>query len=476
MTDKKYLFLLVIVISILIHKPLTYAVSSIDQLNAPLVRINEQVMPSVVHLRVKREFNSQTLFGEGPNPFGNKKLNPQDFPPQIAEMVGSGVIVSSDGYVVTNNHVIANADEIKVLLDNNEEYSAKVIGTDKFTDLAVIQFKAKKGSFKVARLGNSDRLRVGEIVLALGSPFGLRKSVTQGIVSAKGRKNDIGFGVNYIQTDAAINPGNSGGALVNMKGEVIGINSLILSRSMNRQTAGFQGIGLAIPINLVKKVMKEIITHGRVIRGFLGIIPANGDLQSSKGLRIKKGILINAVVPNSPADKGGIKAWDMIIQVGIRKTDNFDQLRKVIAGTKVGKAVQITLIRKKKKIKVKVVIGDFDKFNGGVSKKIIKDKKPKIDYTDPSIGLKLKSLTADEKKLFKNIKVTYGVQVLKVKRNSIASKAGVQPGDVLLEVEGEAIKSPASFQSSIRSYKKAHFCRIRLIRKMTRILILPVTL
>ncbi len=466
MADKKYLFLFVIILSISIN-PLAYAVTSADQLNAPFIKINQQVMPSIVHLRVvKHTFNPMALFGRG-----------EPIPSQIVEMVGSGVIVSPEGYVVTNNHVITEADEIKVILDNNEEYFAKVIGTDKYTDLAIIQFKAKKGSFKVARLGNSDRLQVGEFVLALGSPFGLRKSVTQGIVSAKGRKNEIGFGVNYIQTDAAINPGNSGGALVNMKGEVIGINSLILSRSMNRQTAGFQGIGLAIPINLVKKVMKEILSHGRVIRGFLGIIPANGDVQSSKGLRIKKGILVNAVVPNSPADKGGIKAWDMIIQVGLRKTDNFDQLRKVIAGTKVGKAIQITLIRKKKKVKVKVVIGDFDTFNGNKSKKPInKARKPEIDYTDPSIGLKLKALTSDEKKLFKNIKVTYGVQVLKVKRNSVASKAGIQPGDVLLEVEGEAVKSPVSFQSSIRSYKRAHFCRIRLIRKMTHILILPVTL
>ncbi len=465
MADKKYLFLWVIILSILTH-PLAHAATSIDQLNAPFIKINEQVMPSIVHLRVvKRTYNPMALFGRG---------GPS--PSQVVEMVGSGVIVSSEGYVVTNNHVITEADEIKVLLDNNEEYSAKVIGTDKYTDLAIIQFKAKKGSFKVARLGDSDRLRVGEIVLALGSPFGLRKSVTQGIVSAKGRKNDIGFGVNYIQTDAAINPGNSGGALVNMKGEVIGINSLILSRSMNSNTAGFQGIGLAIPINLVKEVMKEILIHGRVIRGFLGIIPANGDVQSSKGLRIKKGILIIAVVPNSPADKGGIKAWDLIVQVGSRKTDNFDQLRKVISGTKVGKAVQIMLIRNKKKVKVKVVIGDFGKFNGIVSKKKVRKDKPKIDYTDPSIGLKLKSLTEDEKRLFKKIKVVYGVQVLKVKRNSIASKAGILPGDVLLEVEGEAVKSPAAFQSSIRSHKKAHFCRIRLIRKMRRIIILPVTL
>ncbi|MDH4128306.1 MAG: trypsin-like peptidase domain-containing protein [Spirochaetota bacterium] len=458
----------------------SYANDYLDKINGPLVKITEKVMPSIVFLKVTRQSETKEIINQEKKPdlYDDFFLDPLKRPPKNTQMVGSGVIVSTEGYVITNNHVIAEASEIKVVLNNNDEYEGKVVGTDIHSDLAVIQFFAKKGSYKVANLGNSAKLRVGELVLALGSPFGLRKSVTQGIVSAKGRKN--GFGVNFIQTDAAINPGNSGGALVNTKGEVIGINSLILTQSLGGQGGGFQGIGLAIPINLVKKVMKQIIANGRVIRGFLGIRPANADESMSMKLRIKKGVLINEVLAKSPAEKAGIKPWDLLIGVENKEIKDFDHLREIVTDTKVGSEITISLIRNDKTIKVKVKIGDLDLFGDKkIEKKIVTPIKPKIDMDDPSIGLELKSLSKDDLIILSKetqINVNYGLIVLKVKENSIGAKSEFDVGDIILEVEGEKVKNPAMFNLLIRKHKKNNFLRIRVIKKVRFVVMLAVTL
>lgn len=451
--------------------------AGIEDLNRPLVEITEKVMPAIVHLRVKRVIQQHVQLKQKlPGPFEDFFKGPMNQPPMLTEMVGSGVIVSKDGYIITNNHVISDAVEIKVILHNNKEYKAKIIGTDPLTDLAVIQFIEKDIPFEVAQLGNSKKLQVGEIVLALGSPFGLRKSVTQGIVSAKGRKNALGYGVNFIQTDAAINPGNSGGALVNLKGEVIGINSMILARSANAQTAGFQGIGLAIPINHAKKIMKQIIKNGRVIRGFLGIQPANLDENASKLLKIEKGVLINNVIEKSPAKAGGLKPWDLIVKVDNKETPDFDTLRNIIADTKVGSEISIDYIRGEKANTAKVTIKDFDDFNKKQTKKKSTYKKEKIDLKDPSLGIEIKPLSPQDRKILsKSYKVDFGLIVLKVKKNSVAARAGITPGDILLEIEGIQLNTPPAFFRAVEQHRDKGFFRIR-INKRGSFFILPVSL
>ena len=458
------------------------ALSRSAELNTRLIKVTQDVMPAIVHLKIKRKMPAH-LARSGrravPNPFDDFFKGPGVKPPVISETVGSGVIVSPLGYIVTNNHVIEDAEEIIVKLDNNEEYPAKIIGSDKHSDLAVIQFAARRGSYKVARLGNSDRLKVGEVVLALGSPFGLRKSVTQGIVSAIGRKNVMGFRISFIQTDAAINPGNSGGALVNLRGELVGINSLILARSISPQTAGFQGIGLAIPINLVKKVMTQIIKNGKVIRGFLGVQPANPNESLSKKLQVRQGVLVSLVIPDSPADKAKLMPWDHILKVNNTNVRDFDHLREVISDSKVGQRIAITYFRKGKLMKTLVVIADLDEV---IAKKKAKKvtqppKKPEpLDRKDPTLGLQLKPLTPTEKAILgKEFKIRYGALVLAVKPNSLGAKNGFSAGDVILEVEGEEIKSPATFHALVRKFRAKAFFRVRLLKR-GRFVILPVTL
>ncbi len=484
MKNKQYFLITIIVISTLTLSSSIFSQTNnkfVKLINSPIVKIIEKVRPTIVHLRIKRQVSFASFFnrnGRGKSPFDdffnqpkNKKRQPET---QETEMVGSGVIVSKKGYILTNNHVIDNAGKITVILDNNEEYPAQIIGGDFYSDIAVIQFKAPKKSFKVARLGDSDKLKVGETALALGSPFGLRQSVTKGIISAKGRKNSVG--VNFIQTDAAINPGNSGGALINLKGEVIGINTAILTQpDLSSRSAGFQGVGLAIPINLAKKIMAQIISHGRVIRGFLGIEPANFNDESSKILKIPQGVMVSLVIPKSPAKKAGLQPWDLIIKMDKQVVKNFQELRDYITNSKVGSRIQLTIIRNKKQTIINVVLGDLDTFTGNLNKTRKRPgKKPAINKNDPHIGLKVQKLKPKQKQfLSKRYFVDYGIIILEVKANSIASKAKLQKGDVILEAEGIAIKTPASFFATIKKFRRQQFLKIRIIKR-GRVLIIPL--
>jgi len=277
-----------------------------------------------------------------------------DFPRRHRQMsLGSGVIIDKAGYILTNNHVIRDADEIAVKLADKREYRGRVIGTDPKTDLAVIKVDAKE-EFPTAILGDSDALQVGEWALAIGNPFGLDHTVTVGVVSATGR-SDVGIATyeNFIQTDASINPGNSGGPLLNVRGEVIGINTAII--------ASGQGIGFAIPIGMAKKVISDLMKRGKVIRGWLGvgIQSLTPELAGSLGFSLEEGVFINRVMPNSPAEAAGLKEGDVIISIDSQRIKDSRQLQRMVAELEVGRAVKVGIIRDRKPFSLNLKVGEL---------------------------------------------------------------------------------------------------------------------
>ncbi len=339
---------------------------------------------------------------------------------------GSGFIISPDGLILTNNHVVEDADEIKVKLADKREFTAKVVGTDPQSDVALIQIEAQ--NLPVLPLGDSNQLEVGEWVIAIGSPFELSQSVTVGVVSAKGR---TGMGVseyeNFIQTDAAINPGNSGGPLLNIRGEVVGINSLILSR-----TGGFMGIGMAIPINMAKTVEEQLRSHGKVIRGWLGLIiqDVNENLAQSFNLAAAEGILVSEVTPGSPAEKAGLQNGDVILSFNGSKLADVNDLRNRVAMTAPGGTVTLDIIRNSRPQQVQVLIveqpADFSR-----------QAKIKMQMQEGSVleklGLQLQDLTPEQAAQF-GYKSGQGVIVTEVVQGSPADNVGIKPGQLIEEV------------------------------------------
>jgi len=325
----------------------------------PFVQVAEQATPFVVNISTVSSGKGRTpneLF----RPFGNDPFS-RDFFDRFFEgmprrrqqtSLGSGVIIDRSGLILTNNHVIKDADEITVRFSNKQEAKGKVVGTDAKTDLAVIRVTTKD-ELPVARLGNSEALRVGEWAIAIGNPFGLDHTLTVGVVSATGR-SEVGIAAyeNFIQTDAAINPGNSGGPLLNVRGEVIGINTAIV--------ASGQGIGFAIPINLARKVMDDLVKKGRVTRGWLGvgIQPLTPELAKSFGVS-GEGVLVNQVMPKSPAEAAGLKAGDLILSIDGKSIKDPRELTRVIADADIGKTLELTVLREKEKRTVKVQVGEM---------------------------------------------------------------------------------------------------------------------
>ena len=321
----------------------------------------DTVSPAVVHIRVEK-----TVKGGGSafrqfrqNPFGGNKQFKDFFDRPFGQQpqrefkrpgLGSGFIVDEKGYIVTNNHVVEGADKIKVILKDETEYDAEVIGRDPVTDIALLRVNAKN-NLPTVPLGNSDNLKVGEWVAAIGSPFGLEHTVTAGIVSAKGRVIGSGPYDDFIQTDASINPGNSGGPLINTQGEVVGINTMII--------AGGQGIGFAIPINLAKNIVDQLKNNGEVTRGWIGITIQNlkDDLAEYYGVKGKSGVLVNEVVPGDPADKAGIQPKDIITAVNGKKVTTSRDLTNLAANLGVGDAAEVTILRNGKPKTLEVKIG-----------------------------------------------------------------------------------------------------------------------
>jgi serine protease Do len=360
--------------------------------------------------------------------------------------LGSGVIIDADGHILTNNHVVEDADEIKVLLTSNKEFDAKVIGRDSKTDLALIKIKSGKG-LQPIKLGNSDELRVGDWVVAIGNPFGLDHTVTAGIVSAKGRVIGAGPYDNFIQTDASINPGNSGGPLINLRGEVVGINTAIMAQG--------QGIGFAIPINTAKDLISQLKDKGKVIRGWLGVMiqKVTPDLAKAFDLKDESGALVGDVSPGGPAEKVGIKAGDIIIEFDGKTIKEMNDLPRLVAAVPVGKVVEVKVLREGKPQVFKVQVQELDDKQMASSR----------SQTKEQLGIVAQEFTPE---LARRVRMEYepGILIVQVREGSPAEEAGIQEGDLIKEVNRKPVKDIKTYQSLISSIKKGGNVLFRIKR------------
>ena len=420
------------------------------QTGQAFVEIAKAVTPAVVNIStvIKSPSQQASPFFDDPffrRFFGNEF---QEFEPKKRPGLASGAIVSSDGYIVTNNHVVENAEQIKVLLSDKREFKAKMIGADPKTDIAVI--KIDGDNLPTIALGDSDKLQVGEFAIAVGNPFGLNQTVTMGIISAVGRANvGIAEYEDFIQTDAAINPGNSGGALVNIKGEVIGINAAIFS-----QSGGYQGIGFAVPSNMVKAVMDSLIKSGKVIRGWLGVSvqQLNAELAAQFGLKEARGALVNDIVKGSPAEKGGIQRGDIIISVNGKSIEDSAHLRNIIAQMPIGTKVKIKVIRDKTEKEIDITIGELPKDIAKLGRGIEKDDGDA--YKNVFTGIKVENITADIAKQLDLPSNTKGVIVAYIEPGSPPAVAGMRRGDVIQEINKKRINNTADYRNIVSKIKK----------------------
>lgn len=351
--------------------------------------------------------------------------------------LGSGFIVDKEGYIITNNHVVAGADEIKVKLADGREYTAKVVGRDSKTDLALIKISSLFKDLPTIVLGDSDSMQVGDWVLAIGDPFGLEHTVTQGIISASGRVIGSGPYDNFLQTDAPINPGNSGGPLVNLKGEVIGINTAII--------AAGQGIGFAIPSSTAKTVIAQLREKGKVTRGWLGVSiqMVTPELAPSFGMKEPQGALVADVVRGSPAEKAGIERGDIILSFDGKKIKTSSDLPWIVADTPVGKTVGVKLMRQGKEMDNKVTVVEM-------TEQRVASQEGK---TSMIFGLTVDDITPQWKRQF-GIKARAGVVVIKVAPDSPADDAGIEPGDVIREVNKKAIRNLSDYKKAVAQIKE----------------------
>ena len=366
--------------------------------------------------------------------------------------LGSGFIVSKDGYILTNNHVIKDADEILVRLNDRRELEATLVGADESTDLAVLKVDAS--DLPTVELGNSDALEVGEWVVAIGSPFGFDYSVTAGIVSAKGRSLPNENYVPFIQTDVAINPGNSGGPLFNLDGKVVGINSQIYTRS-----GGFMGVSFAIPINVAMEVAEQLKTSGKVSRGWLGVViqEVNKDLAESFGLDKAAGALVAQVVPDSPAEQAGLKNGDIITGFNGQAVTMSSDLPHYVGRVKPGEKATIDLVRNGKRKQVSVTIGTLADDKSVASQ----DKPSKAEVANISrLGIMVTGLTADQRK-----QLGSGGVLVRDVVDGVAAQAGLMSGDVITMINGESVNDTADFTSTVAAIPSGRNVPMRVVRR-----------
>ena len=352
-----------------------------------------------------------------------------------ARSLGSGFVISGDGYIMTCAHVIADANEIIVRFNDRRELQAKVIGQDRRSDVALLKVEAE--GLKTVKMGNPEDLKVGEWVLALGSPFGFESTATAGIVSAKGRSLPNENYVPFIQTDVAINPGNSGGPLFNLDGEVIGINAQIYSR-----TGGFMGLSFAVPIDIATQVTEQLRTQGKVSRGWLGVLIQNvtRELAESFGMSKPAGALVSEIMPESPAQKSELKPGDVIVRFDGRRLNRMSDLPPLVGVTPVGKSVELEVVRDGKTRVIEVVIGELPGEQAALAEQDLPEPE-----NQPVFGMMVTDLTAEQKEKFN---VTGGVMVSEV-TGGAARRAGVQPGDILLQLQGEEITDTQALRDMV---------------------------
>ena len=376
------------------------------------------------------------------------------------EGLGTGVIVSADGHLVTNNHVVRGADEVSVTLFDKRTLPAKIVGTDPKTDLAVLKIDAS--GLTPAQFGDSAAAEVGEWVLAIGSPFGLDQTVTAGIISAKGRHMRITDYDDLIQTDAAINPGNSGGPLVNLRGQVIGINTAIASG-----TGRYSGVGFAIPSNMVASVRDAITKHGRVQRGKLGALIQNldQDLARSFGFNSTDGVLIGDVVDGSPAAQAGLKSGDIVLQYNGQPVKEADELRNAVAATKPGAQAELLIFRQGKQQKVSVKVAELE----DEARADARDERGGEQAAD--LGVTVQTLTPELAARLEYDRDEQGVVVTNVASGSVAARAGVRPRDLIVDVNGTAVRSAKEFRAALDKGDAARGIRLQLKRDGNRLFV-----
>ncbi len=437
-------------------RPVVQAATAAD-LSKAFESVAKQVEPAVVNINTEQIIHQTAaqadpfsqFFGND-SPFGSLfDQAPHDLKQRS---LGSGFIVDPNGYVLTNNHVVKDATKIKVKLQDGRTMDATVVGTDPQTDLAVLRIKAT--NLPVLQLANSDQAKVGQWVLAFGSPFGLTETMTAGIISAKGRVIGAGPYDNFLQTDAAINPGNSGGPLVDLTGEVVGINTMILSDS-----GGFQGIGLAIPAAMADNVYRQLVTNGKVTRGWLGvhIQEMTPELAKSFGMKEPGGVLVAQVDADSPAARAGLKSGDVIQSYNGKAIHDPRDLSLAVAETKVGVPSELKVLRDGSEMTFHVSIGERP---DDVAQK---DAAPGSEQ-HARLGLTVENITPDVQNEL-NLSSTSGALVTDVRAGSPADEGGVRPGDVIREINHVPVRNAANLQSSARDLKKGQTVLLRVERQ-----------
>jgi serine protease Do len=381
--------------------------------------------------------------------------------------LGSGFIFSADGYVLTNAHVVEAADEITVKLNDKREFKAKIIGSDRRTDIALLKIEAT--GLPAVKFGDPNKLKVGEWVIAIGSPFGFENSVTAGIVSAKGRSLPQENFVPFIQTDAAVNPGNSGGPLFNMRGEVIGINSQIYSR-----TGGFMGLSFAIPIDVASDIANQLKTTGKITRGRIGVViqPVTKELAESFGLPKPTGALVSSVEKGSPAEKAGIEAGDVILKFDGKIVASSEDLPRLVGATKPGAKAVVQLMRNKAMRDVTLVVGEISDEARSAQRQPRRGGQPGAKPPAESVsrlGMTLSEPTAQQRE---QLNITGGVLVEEVTPGA-ATRAGIRRGDVILAINNQDIKSPEQFGQMIGQFEKGRIVAL-LVRRGTNALYIPL--
>lgn len=429
--------------------------------NNAFVQVADKVTPSIVQISVVSKAKNNL-------PDGFHFFFPfRDDVPREQQGGGSGIIISDDGYILTNNHVVENASQVRVSMHNKREYDAEVVGTDPLTDLAVIKIEAN--DLPEAYLGDSDQIKVGQWVMAIGNPLSLSSTVTAGIISATGRNINIirdenGYGIeNFIQTDAAINPGNSGGALVDLSGSVIGVNSAIATDGMTQRYIGY---GFAIPVNLAKSVANDLIANGKVSRGYIGVSIAEIDESTAKALGMKepKGVIVQDIVKGGAAEKEDIKQGDIILKVDEREVNQPNELQSYVASKRAGSQVRLTLFRDGKEVERYVTLKSRDeddekKVVTAANKNKKENNKDLKEVTFGDLGMTVRNMTEPELKEFK---VDNGVIVSDVKNFSKAYNQRILKGMVITSADKKEINNVSDLQS-IFDGKKGQAVLLRII-------------
>jgi serine protease Do len=425
------------------------------------VDLSKRVKPGVVNVstkkvikgggRVFRQFTPPSrerdpfrdFFGEE---FFNRFFGETPQRDYVQRSLGSGFIIDKEGYIITNNHVIEGASEIRVRLSTDKDYDAEIIGRDSKTDLALIKIKAWN-DLPVVELGDSDKVEIGEWVMAIGNPFGLSHTVTVGIVSAKGRVIGSGPYDDFIQTDASINPGNSGGPLFNINGEVVGINTAIVATG--------QGIGFAIPINVAKEIIPQLKKKGKVTRGGIGVYvqKLTPELAKSFGLEKSQGALVADTISGGAAEAAGIRRGDVIVKFDGKEIHEMNELPRVVASTPVGKEVEVEILREGKTLKLKLKVGE------------LKDEVPPPTEEKARIemGMSVQEITPEMARQLQ-LKEAGGVVINQVEPGSAADEAGLQRGDIIREINGEPIRKLSDYQNAIAKVKKDEVVRLLVKR------------